>query len=572
MKERIDITAVAAQARRDAGLADQRRAPRMNIFVAGATGVIGRRLLPRLVAAGHRVAAAALHVPPGPAAAPMTGESRVNAVPTAMSVRRFVGVCALVTALATAGCAGFGDNAPAVRPVSPDELHATTTLATATLSEDDWPQSEWWTMFQDAQLDALEGEALAGSPSLALAEARVARARALAGMVRSKLRPNVDANAAATRQRFSDNDTAPPPLAGNWRTRGRMTLDFDYDLDPWGGNHAALAAALSEVEATRVDAFAARLLLSTAVAASYVELAHLYDRLDIERATLRQRRGIYDLTRRRVRAGLDSRVELKQAEAALPATRENIAALSEQLAATRSRIAALLGRGPDRGLTIERPVLHDDSDRPALPSRLPADLLGRRPDVVASRWRVEAAGRRIEVAKAGFYPNVNLLAFAGFQSIGLSDLIDIGSGVAGIGPAIHLPVLEGGRLRGALARSDAEYDAAVARYNRTLADALRDIADRLASIRSVAVQKREQRIALAAAREAHALALQRFRAGVGTYLTVLSTETAMLAQRRLGADLRARTSSNRINLVLALGGGFDPAETGARTNSSSKHS
>ena len=181
--------------------------------------------------------------------------------------------------------------------------------------------------------------------------------------------------------------------------------------------------------------------------------------------------------------------------------------------------------------------------------------------MVASRWRVEAAARGIDAARARFYPDVNLLAFAGFQSLGLSDFLEAGSRVAGVGPALTLPLFDGGRLRSELAARDADYDAAVARYDRTLVDALRDLGDRLASIRGVAAQAREQRAALATAREAYALALARYREGVGAYLSVLSAETQVLAQQRLEADLRAREFDNRIELVRALGGGFKDEST-----------
>ncbi len=220
-----------------------------------------------------------------------------------------------------------------------------------------------------------------------------------------------------------------------------------------------------------------------------------------------------------------------------------------------------MGEGPDRGLALARPMLRARGTPLALPARLPASLLGRRPDVVASRWRVEAAARGIDAARARFYPDVNLLAFAGFQSLGLSGFLEAGSRVAGVGPALTLPLFDGGRLRSELAARDADYDAAVARYDRTLVDALRDLGDRLASIRGVAAQAHEQRAALATAREAYALALARYREGVGAYLSVLSAETQVLAQQRLEADLRAREFDNRIELVRALGGGFKDEST-----------
>jgi NodT family efflux transporter outer membrane factor (OMF) lipoprotein len=234
----------------------------------------------------------------------------------------------------------------------------------------------------------------------------------------------------------------------------------------------------------------------------------------------------------------------------------DIAALREALALTRHQLAALLGAGPDRGLAVERPSFAVAA-APALPSALPADLLGRRPDVAASRARVEAALHDVAVAKADFYPNVDLRAFAGFASLGLSDLVDARSRVAGAGPALRLPIFDRKLLKNRLAAQTAEYDAAVAQYDETLIEALRDTSDRVASMRSIAEQRAEQDQALAAASEAYGLALARYRDGVGNYLSVLTVETEVLAQRRLAADLRARGYEVQIELIRALGGGFD---------------
>lgn len=478
---------------------------------------------------------------------------------------------AMIVAALVAGCASMDGLAPRRTPAAAHDLEAARSLANAHLANGAWPTVAWWTDFADPQLDALEREALAGSPSLELAQAQVDKARALADISRSPLLPHVDAGLAITHQRFSENDVVPKPLAGSWQTQNRLALDFTYEFDFFGKNRAALASALDRAEAASVDAFAARLVLSVAVARAYVQLARIDDQLDVATTTLHERQQIYDLTRDRVAAGIDTRVELKQAEAALPATREEIAALSEAVALTRNQLAALLGKGPDRGLAITRPKLEAIEAVAVLPSRLPADLLGRRPDVVASRLRVDAAAKDIDVAKAQFYPDIDLLAFAGLQSLGLSEFLKIGSAVAGIGPAVTLPIFEGGRLRGNLAGTDADYDAAVEQYDQTLVDALRDIGDRIASIRSVATQNAEQHAALVTAREAYDLARARYREGVGNYLSVLSAEAQVLAQRRLEADLRARVYDNRIDLVRALGGGFDDsADAAARSSSTSR--
>jgi len=188
---------------------------------------------------------------------------------------------------------------------------------------------------------------------------------------------------------------------------------------------------------------------------------------------------------------------------------------------------------------------------------VPADLLGRRPDVVASRWRAEAAARDIASAKAQFYPDVNLSALIGAQSVTLSKLLEPGSAIPSFGAAIRLPIMDGGRLRGTLAARDADYDLAVEQYNQTLSDALREVLDQLASLRSVEVQRGEVDSALAAAEEAYSLAVARYKAGIGSLLQVLAAEMQVLEQRTLRAELQARELAVSINLIRALGGGFD---------------
>jgi NodT family efflux transporter outer membrane factor (OMF) lipoprotein len=466
----------------------------------------------------------------------------------------------LCGAVTVAGCATLPHTAPRARVRDPGDLRLATTVGETAVSDEAWPDLSWWTALADPQLDQLETEALAANPTLATAQARLDRAVAAAGATRSNLWPNLDVNAKSTRERLSGHDVIPPPLAGTTQTESRVALDFSYELDFWGKNRAALVAALNREDAARVDAFAARLLIATAVARTYVQLARTYDHLEIARDTLAQRQQIYDLTKQRVDAGLDSRVELKQAEGEVPAAREDVAESEEALQVVRNQLAALVGQGPDRGLAIERPKLQATSTAAVLPSHLSADLLGRRPDVEASRLRVQAAAHDIDVARAKFYPNVDLLAFIGFQSIGLSQLVDAGSRTAGVGPALHLPLFDGGRLRSGLATSHADYDSAVAQYNSTLIEALHELADEMAAFRSVAVQRSQQQLAMNAAREAYELAVARYREGLGTYLTVLSAQSQVLRQRNLEADLQARELDNHLNLIRTLGGGFDASQ------------
>jgi NodT family efflux transporter outer membrane factor (OMF) lipoprotein len=458
--------------------------------------------------------------------------------------------------LALSGCASMNGLGTQAVPDSPDRLAAGKSLAGARLSPAAWPRTDWWREFKDPQLDRLMEEALAGSPALRVAQARVRRAAAFAQTAEAALYPRVDASAEVTRQRFPEHALVPPPYAGTWQTQARLEATLGYEFDIWGRNRAAYESALGRAKAAEVDAFAARLALSTGIAQAYVQLARAYLQLDVAESTLKEREQIYRLTLERYDAGVDSRLAVKQAEAALPAARERIAQLQEVIGLTRNELAALAGQGPDRGLAIARPAAHA-LPAMAIPANLPAELLGRRPDIIAQRWRVEAAGKDIDVAKAQFYPNVSLFAFIGFQSIGLPGFLQAASRTLGATPAVTLPIFDAGRLRGNLAGTNADYDVAVETYNETLVEALRDVVDQLTSYRGLEEQREQQVLALATAREAYDLALLRFREGVGNYLEVLIAETQLLTQQSLEVDLRARDLSLSISLVRALGGGFE---------------
>jgi NodT family efflux transporter outer membrane factor (OMF) lipoprotein len=467
-------------------------------------------------------------------------------------------LAAFAFAAALAGCVSHQGIAPRSEVGRADALAAQRSLADAKLTPASWPEGDWWKRFADQQLDALIEEALAGSPSGRVARARLDRAVALAQSAGAGIGPQVSASADITRQRYSANGIFPPPIAGATFTQAQLALNFSYNIDLWGRNRAVYDAALGQVKAAEVDLFAARLLVSSGVAHAYLQLGRIFDQLELTQRTLEQRTAIHGLTRQRVAAGLDSRVELKQVEISIPAARQRIVQLEEQVALLRNQLAALLGKGPDRGLAIERP--RAQAWRVAMPSALPADLLGRRPDVVAQRWRVEAARRDIDAARAQFYPDINLAALVGVQSITLSKLVSAGSAIPSLGAAVHLPIFDAGRLRGNLAVRDADYDLAVEQYNATLIDAVREVVDQIASGRSIEAQRGEMDAALASAQEAYDLVVARYRGGLGTYIQVLTVESQLLEQKSLEIDLHARELEQSINLVRALGGGFEQVQ------------
>jgi NodT family efflux transporter outer membrane factor (OMF) lipoprotein len=467
-----------------------------------------------------------------------------------------VTVSILLAALLTSACATMPAPTPARVAKAPEAYAAAQTLTTADAAA--WPADAWWKAYGDAQLDALVDEALTGSPTLAQAEARLRRAQALANQAKAAQLPSVNANGGVERAKQSYNNGIPADFVPQgYNDYGRLSLDFSWELDFWGKNRAAVAAATSEARAAQADAAQARLMLATSVAASYADLARLYAERDVAERSVALRLETLNLVSDRVANGLDTRGELRQAEAGPPNARAELAAIDEQIAQTRNGLAALLGAGPDRGLAIARPSVANLKPF-GLPANLAADLIGRRPDVVAAKWRAEASSKRIGQAKAAFYPNVNLAAAIGVQSLHLDKLFDSGSDVGSVGPAVSLPIFEGGRLKANLRAAEADRDGAVAAYDSAVTQALRDVADVAASERALNTRLAESRAALAANEDGFRIARLRYQGGLSTYQNVLIAELAVLAQRRNVADLESRALTLDVALVRALGGGFAP--------------
>ena len=431
---------------------------------------------------------------------------------------------------------------PAV-PVVPDSSTAVST--------------QWWEGFGDEQLNTLVAQALQSNPSLRIAQARLARAQAVTEVADAATLPQLGAQLDAPRQRYTANGQVPPSLAGAIRETGTAQLNASWELDFFGKNRAALDAALGSLHAAEADAQAASVLLASNVARSYFQLVRLNEQAGVARRTLAQREETLKLVQDRVNAGLDTRLELRQSEGALPEARLQLESLREQMALSRNALGALIGQPNLPASAVAAiPPAQAAIKNVAVTSTIPADLLGRRADILAARWRVEASIKDVANTKTQFYPNVNLVAFAGFSSIGLNRLFDSGSQQLGVGPALRLPIFDAGRLRANLRGSAADLDAAVESYNAAVLDAVRDVADQLASIQSIARQQIEQRAASQAAEGAYDIAVQRYKAGLGTYLNVLTVETNVLVQRRTAVDLGARALDTQVALIRALGGGY----------------
>ena len=466
-------------------------------------------------------------------------------------------VASLAALVLVAGCVTDRDW-HAAQPVEPNSLAADRALATAQTNEKAWPEDDWWRAYGDPQLDSLMGEALAGSPSLQIAQARLRAAQAEATRAAGPRLPNTTVNAETTRQRYSANGLYPAPYAGNYYTDGRVALDFSYDLDFWGRNREVLESARAGVRAAEADHAAARLALTVAVARAYFNLDLQFALFDVANGSLEQQNAILDLTRQRASRGLENIARVKQSETNVALMRTSVQYVEASIRLVRSQLGALVGAGPDRGADLQRPRL-SAPQKVELPSTLPADLLGRRPDVVAQRWRVESATQGVAAAEAAFYPNVNLAAFAGFQTIGLSKLFNGGSAIVGAGPALSLPVFNRRELRGALQSQQAQYDLSVAQYNQTVIDAVNDVANVVTNWDALVREAVDARIAEESAQSAYSITKERYRAGLDNYLSVLSSENEVFLTQAIRAQLLARELNLTAELVRALGGGYPGA-------------
>jgi NodT family efflux transporter outer membrane factor (OMF) lipoprotein len=467
-------------------------------------------------------------------------------------------VAAAVTALALTGCANYFGMKTDKQISSPAQYESAQSLSG---QGGQWPSLDWANQFGDPQLPKLIAEALEGSPSIAQAQARIAKASSYIESSRSALYPKVNGSYSWTREIFSANSLYPPPYGGTWYSENNVLASASWDLDLWGKNRERLGQAVSQEKAAEADMQQARVTLASSVASTYNQLAQLYAFRDIAAREIANRQDIGRITKGRVSAGLDTNVEQQTANGNIATSQANLTDLDGQIKVTRFQLGALLGKGPDRGLQIAEPKLNT-GDVVALPNNLPADLVARRADIVAARWQVEAAMHDVKEAKAEFFPDVNLAAGAGFDAFGWGRFLTFSSRQMQFGPAIHLPIFDAGALRSQLKGRFADFDLDVANYNQTLINALSDVATQVSSIRSIDQQSGDAQRALDASTKAYQLAVIRYKAGLSEQLQVLTADQNRLAAEQTVTSLKMRRRDLQIGLIKALGGGFDATQTG----------
>jgi NodT family efflux transporter outer membrane factor (OMF) lipoprotein len=421
---------------------------------------------------------------------------------------------------------------------------------------------QWWRALGDEQLNRLVESALKDQPNMAVARARLTRMQAMADATHAASMPQVGVSVDPARQLFTANSIYPPPFGGHTYNVGEATVGMNWSLDLFGLHAAEWAAARGQMQAAQADVSAASVNLAGQVVKAYIGLARLERWRDVAQQTLDQQENLRSLVKSRAQAGLDNQIDQRQSDSQSLDARAQVESLNEQMMMLRHQIATLCAV-PLQSLDTLSPQLAD-LKLPMMPARMGADLLGRRADVVAARWRVEAALQGVKAAEKQFYPDVNLGAFAGYNAFGFDNVFKSTSKEAAIAPAIHLPLFTGGLLRAQLRDREGEAEMAIANYNAVVLDAVRQAGDSIGSAQSLEKQLNDQTQSLAAAQKSYELSQSRFDAGLTPKMAVLHAQIQWLGQQRLQADVQARALTNRVSLWMALGGGFTDSQSVAK--------
>lgn len=458
-----------------------------------------------------------------------------------------------------AACAPLPANPPPRPEVARPAMQQTLAAAAAdpAFARADWPAHEWWHAFNDQALDSMVDAALRGNPTLATAQARIERARQAAHLVELESGIRYNSDASVVRQHLSENGLFPPPMGGSTLNEGNISVAAAYAFDWWGKNRAQLQSALGESRAAEAERSAAELALAGEVADAYFSWQDVAARAKLARQTVDKRRTAMHLAALRLKRGIDSALVSSQMEVQLAQEQDSLKDMETQSRILRDRLAALTGNGPDWATGLAESAASDGGAFP-LPQKLPLDWLGQRPDLVALKWRAEAAANRIDGARADFYPNVDLRLMLGLQSIDLGNWLAAKSWYGSVGPAVHIPLFNVGTLRTNLGMREAEYAAAAAQYNQALITAASQVADALARVSSLDARARLQQGATASAERARHLQAQRFRSGLSDRLPALDADIAALAQHARQSRLQADRKRAMASLFVALGGGYQP--------------
>ncbi len=476
-------------------------------------------------------------------------------------MKRFVvGVLAAAAALMSSSCAKRTAYTPPSAP-TPPAFREQPPLAFKESGQwkkadpaDAFARGEWWTIFHDPDLDALERQVNVSNESLRSIQARYAEARAFVKQQKSARFPLVTAAPQITAQRFSNNKVLAPAPRLNDYSDFMLPVDVSYELDVWGRVGNVVAAAAQRAQASAADLETVRLSIHAEVAADYFNLRSL----DEEGRILNNAADAYaralDLTQSRFDGGLANRAEVEESKTQLEATRAQAIDVTEKRAQLEHALAVLTGQTPE-GFRL--PGKPGRLDPPVIPAGLPSTLLERRPDIAAAERRVASANSEVGYAKASFYPKLMLSLTGGFEGGSIASWLAWPSRLWAIGPSAVEPLFDAGRRHAVVEQARASYDATVADYREQVLNAFRQVEDNLASLRVLEEESERQERAITSARRSEELSMERYKGGLVTYLEVVTAQNIRLQNERAGIGLQRRRMEASVYLVKALGGGWD---------------
>ena len=433
------------------------------------------------------------------------------------------------------------------------------------LPADAWPAEQWWTTYGDPQLDALVQRALKDNPGLAVVQARIASAQAVVAAERADEGAQVGLATGLNRQRYSSNGFFPPPIGGAWYNDANVQLRASYDVDWWGKHRSLVAAALGEANVRQAEAAQAAQAIAASVAQSYFRLQMMWARQDNVQALAAVQREIVAGRKARIAHGLATSEQLAGAELDLGVLEEQSMRLSTQAGREREVLRALVGG--DAGLLADLARFKPAPAANALPRELGMELLARRPDLQAARWRVEAQLGRVAASEAAFRPDINLVGALGLDAVSLGKLLRWPSRTPLLGATLDLPLFDSGRLKAQLGVARSNRDELVAEYNDAVLAAVRDVAQEGATLQGLEQEARAHQLALDSSRKLVDSAEARMKRGLLERAGVLQAKMTLLRQQDAGLQLLDARLQTQVALVKALGGGYHAAPSAAASAS-----
>lgn len=444
------------------------------------------------------------------------------------------------------------------QPVNPHDVGTWTPAQPA----DDAHRGEWWKAFGDPTLDQLEEQAQAANQDLKAAAARVQQARAVTQAARASWFPSIDAGFGPTRERASPASLYLPQNANvPAQTLWRAQATASYEVDLFGRVSSNVHATQADAQQSEALFRSVQLALQADVAQNYFQLRQFDSDADLYRRTVSLREDALKLVERRFKEGDISELDVSQARNELASARADAVGVARQRAASEHSLAILLGKAPADFTFPETPLAPVVAQ---VPAGLPSTLLERRPDIAAAERAMAAANARVGLAKAAFFPKLDITGAFGYESATLGDLFMWSSRAFLLGPlagtALTLPLFDGGRRKANLAQSRAKYDEDVAQYRQQVLVAFREVEDNLSDLRLLGDQISAQDDAVNASQRAAHLSRTQYEEGEVSYLNVIDSERSVLVSQLQASHLQGSQAVATVNLIRALGGGWGDAK------------